>query len=201
MLQYLSVNAYFDISPQGKKSKFELGLKLEKNEKLVNAIHECLIEYVGVMLTKYTFNTTASTDQTKALYSLLIELVELIKFLIEDKQVTSIKLCDKLARKETELKELCAKIVKLLKDLLASINATTGENKGEETTVDVYQTFVTVVAIEFFRMFDSVKGSKQIVDDIEICMQKFDEEQSGKQQSVVAIKDKMNKKIGIYEFL
>jgi hypothetical protein len=198
VLQYLSINAYFETAAgSGSKAsaKYDIGLKLEKNEKLVALIRECLIEYIGILLTKHTFavGAAANNDLTKSLYLILIESIEAIKSLIESK--SSIKLNEKLIKKEQELKEMCVKIVKLLKNLLVSINnaatgkkaaalaETNGKEKSQggsevETTVDVYQTFFMVISIEFFRMFDSVKNSKQIVDDIEICMQKFEQELS-----------------------
>jgi hypothetical protein len=38
---------------------------------------------------------------------------------------------------------------------------------------DIIQTFLLTVSIEFFRMFDSFNNSQQVVEDIEICFEKF----------------------------
>lgn len=166
LLRFLSNNAYFD--SVGKKN--QVGAKLTKNDKLVESIRECLLEYAGVLL------------NNRELYSLIIESIEYIHTTVGD---SSAKLNEKLAKKETELKELCVKIVQLLKSLLKKVEA------GGEAT-DVFNTFFMIVTIEFFRMFDSIKNSKQVVDDIEICVQKFEESLTDKTAKSKKKKEKSN---------
>jgi hypothetical protein len=177
IFNYLIINSYFDVV-NFKNYKLNIGLRLEKNEKLTGSLRECLLEYVGVLLTRHTFSQARNLDQTKSLYSMFIETVESIKSFIENK--TDVRLSEKLIKREQNLKDLSTKIIKLLKNILENITNNlannNANNKEIENNIDVYQTFFIVTAIESIRMFDSVKSSKQIIDDIEVCINKFEEE-------------------------
>lgn len=158
ILYYLSLNSYFDLD--GKKNqKFKLGTRLIKSEKLVNNLRERLMDFIGAILYKQNNNQINLND-------LLIDLCESIRELILSKKST---LADKLATKEKELGNLAEFGIKLLK-LLNSKQPNETDNRT------IYQSFFMCVLVEFFRMFDSTKSTKQSLDDIEVCVNKYEEE-------------------------
>ena len=72
------------------------------------------------------------------------------------------------------------RIISLLDKISKSTNQIQNESNGSKNTdenascnKDVIQTFLLTVSIEFFRMFDSFNNSQQVVEDIEICFEKF----------------------------
>ncbi|RNA12145.1 myb-binding 1A [Brachionus plicatilis] len=162
MLYYLSLNSYFDVD--GKQfDQFELGTRLVKSEKLANNLRERLMDFVGAILNKQNNNQVD-------LNGLLINACESIRQLIMAKKSP---LADKFAGKEKELANLSEMSIKLLKAL-------NSKDKSEADNKIVYQSFSMCVLVEFFRMFDSTKSTKQSLDDIEVCVQKFEEEKGKK---------------------
>ncbi|CAF0972902.1 unnamed protein product [Brachionus calyciflorus] len=180
ILYYLSINSYFENN--GKKlDKFETGISLVKSEKLINNLRERLVEFIGVILYKQNNNQLDSTQ-------LLIGLCESIRDLMNGKK--GVKLNEKLVSKE---KDLSASTTRIL-DLLKNLNKKSLDHQEPEQQINkiVYQSFFMCVIIEFFRMFDSIKTTKQTLDDIEICVQKFDDELNSKNEK--KSKNKKSKK-------
>lgn len=171
VLSYVSIHSYFDVTGAQKNKKienFQIGSGLVKNEKMITNFRERLIEYIGVIL----YKNNQSADSKVCSYTVIAELVASVKGLIDTQ--TSVRLTEKLLKKEKDIKELSARVSKMLNDLVGN---TTKSNKTlDEANLNVFQTFFMCISIEFFRMFDSIKNTKQTLDDIEICMQKFNDE-------------------------
>lgn len=158
ILYYLSINSYFEVS--GKEfEKFELGTRLVKSEKFTNNLRERLLDFVGAVLCK-------QINSQFNLNNLLIDVCENIRELILAKKT---KLADKLAGKEKDLGNLAEFSTRLLKVL-------NSKDQKETENRTIYQSFFMCVIIEFFRMFDSTKSTKQSLEDIEICVSKYEQE-------------------------
>lgn len=158
ILYYLSLNSYFEIKDK-EIEKFELGTCLVKSEKLINNLRERLLDFVGTILCK-------QINSQVNLNNLLIDVCENIKELILAKKNN---LVDKLAGKEKDLGNLAEFSTRLLKDL-------NSKDQNETNNRTIYQSFFMCVVIEFFRMFDSTKSTKQSLEDIEICVSKYEQE-------------------------
>lgn len=92
----------------------------------------------------------------------------------------TLKLDKKLESNQKQLKATCLKIISLLGKISKSTSQIQSEPNDELASCnkDVIQTFLLTVSIEFFRMFDSFNNSQQVVEDIEICFEKFLNDQS-----------------------
>ena len=98
-----------------------------------------------------------------------------------------IELDTKLEANYKLLKSTCQKIINLLTKISksAASQIQSGSSGGADATCnkDVMQTFLLTISIEFFRMFDTFTNSQQVVEDLEICFEKFSADLSGSQNA------------------
>ena len=93
-----------------------------------------------------------------------------------------IELDKKLEINQKQLKETCTRIISLLAKISKTASQLPSVSNGKDSIAindepscnkNVMQTFLLIISIEFFRMFDSFNNSHQVVEDIEICFEKF----------------------------
>jgi len=139
---------------------------------------ETLLQFAGILLTK---NETTSSKT-------LIFVAKHIDGLLQQAKSGKsdlIKLDKKLESNQKQLKETCLRIISLLTKISKSASQLQSNSNGTKDAnlkpddaaascnKDIIQTFLLTVSIEFFRMFDSFNNSQQVVEDIEICFEKF----------------------------
>jgi hypothetical protein len=175
ILFYLSVQTYFDVPSNQKTFKtYEIGICLDnKKEKIKNSLVESLLEFTGTLISK------SDAKQIEILINLIKSLNELLSEEVAEEvgkqPKKSIKLVESLAKKRIDLQALSSRILKLLQQIhkaMTNVNESTTSQDGHFVK-DTLQTFFIIITVEFFRMFDSTKNSKQVIDDIEMCYKEF----------------------------
>jgi hypothetical protein len=172
ILFYLSVQTYFRVADNQKMFKtYQIGISLDNSkEKIKNSLVESLLEFTGTLISKN------DVKQIEILINLIKSLNELLSQETgkESESKKSIKLVEDLAKKRTDLQELTSRILKLLQRIhnaMKSVDST--KQADDQFAKDTLQTFFIIITVEFFRMFDSTKNSKQVIDDIEMCYKEF----------------------------
>lgn len=182
ILSYLMVNSYFEVESS----------KLLKNDRLAENLHDRLIELIGMLLSAPNM-------------SRLKEIVKLVETF--EKILDTSKLSDRYEKKRDDVKLIVARISKLLRKIVENVKAlpVVVKNEGkvaaaadENENLFIFQTFFMVVSVEFFRVFDSIKSSKQVIDDVEICLKNFLEELSAENGQPAKKKSKKNGKLAFW---
>jgi len=167
LLTYLLVNSYFQTANDSQPMHASL-IAHEQNDKLEGHIRDTLLKYVGVLLAK----------KEPASNKAVIDLVKSVQDLIDSKTSNNLKLLSSLAEKKSDYKALSATTYKILTGLNTQL--TTGlKTTPNDVHCDVVQTFFMVTTFEFFKMFDTFRTSKQVIHDLEVCIEDYSAEWSG----------------------
>jgi hypothetical protein len=181
ILSYLAFHSFFnwgdaakvDMSSGGVDGQSSLRRILVKNERVDSHLRETLLQFVGILLTKNEENANKTLIFVAKYIDDLLQKSSCQKTIQKSDQI---HLDKKLANNQKELKATCSKIITLLTKISKStiqIQKDGATTAAVTCNLDVMQTFLLTISIEFFRMFDSFNSSQQVIEDIEICFEQF----------------------------
>ena len=133
-----------------------------KEEKLEGLYREALLKFVGILLSK----NEASAN------SLIIQIIQSFIKSVESGMCGKKKapaLTPKLTDRAGEIKAFSGEVSLSL----SKLNKMIEESSKSVEDKHVLQIFFMITTIEFFRMFDTFKSSRQVIRDVEYCVKEF----------------------------
>ena len=178
VLVYLSSQAYFDNDKEDAVPS-AIGARLVHNEKIDYELNETLLGYVGVVLAKRDAESRA----------ILVDTIDSIGEQLSGGGANKRQLNAKLAKRGDEYATMLTRISRLLATIgqhmktveKEEVAAAKEKQQPRQLKLNVLETFFIVTSIECFRMFDTLKSSQQVIDDIDACLQRFVQHTSSSQ--------------------